>query len=123
MKDIQYLGQLVELYRNAGESQMALFLGSGANGGSWAREHPACAGRPKLSRALFNHFQTEPRLVPDFEARGMRRNPKVGRVLTTNYGFFFSAAWPRYTSMRQSWRPMTRASKGTRPKGAGPVGA
>jgi hypothetical protein len=37
--------------------------------------------------------------------RSMCRNPKVGRVLTTNYDFFFGAAWPRYTST--DWRPRT----------------
>jgi len=55
------------------------------------------------------------------KARSMRRNPKVGRVLTTNYDFFFSAAWPRYTSMRQNWWPVTWASGGTRPEAARPI--
>jgi hypothetical protein len=51
----------------------------------------------------------------------MRRNPKIARVLTTNYDFFFGATWPRYTSMRNSWWPSTKTSTGTRLEGAGPI--
>ena len=198
MRGVRNFDQLLELYRNAEDSQIALFLGSGVNGGSWAKEHPACASWPKLLRALDDHFHTENRLKTGLEAcnadwirvaakllddkdrevviraideavysgvfrdptirirtprkhkvltwtvlrrmdtlqatvcfsaaisnptkaRSMRRNPKLGRVLTTNYDFFFSAAWPRYTSMRQSWWPVTWASTGTRPDSAGPI--
>ncbi len=62
------LDQLVELYRNAGDNQIALFLGAGVNGGSWAREYPACANWPKLLRALDKHFHAEPRLKTDIDA-------------------------------------------------------
>jgi hypothetical protein len=55
------------------------------------------------------------------KARSMRRNPKIARVLTTNYDFFFGAAWPRYTSMRSSWWPETRTSTGTRLESARPI--
>lgn len=198
MTGVTNLDQLVELYRNAEDSQIALFLGSGVNGGSWAKEHSACASWPELLRALDKHFHTEShlengveprdadwisvaaRLLDDKDrravikaideavysgvfrdptirvrtprkhkiltwsvlrrmdtlratvcfsaaigdpakARSMRRNPKVDRVLTTNYDFFFSAAWPRYTSMRQTWWPVTWASAGTRLEGARPI--
>ncbi len=50
-----------------------------------------------------------------------RRNPKVGRVLTTNYDFFFGAAWPRYTSMKESWWPRTGKSKSTDHGSAHPI--
>ncbi|MBN2350675.1 MAG: SIR2 family protein [Bacteroidales bacterium] len=53
--------------------------------------------------------------------RSMRRNPKVGRILTTNYDFFFSAAWPRYTSMKQNWWPVTWKSAGSHLDKAGQI--
>jgi hypothetical protein len=53
--------------------------------------------------------------------RSMRRNPKVGRVLTTNYDFFFGAAWPRYTSMSESWWPVTWKSSEPLPEGVGEI--
>jgi hypothetical protein len=53
--------------------------------------------------------------------RSMRRNPKVGRILTTNYDFFFGAAWPRYTSMTNSWWPVTWKSSDSLPEGVGAI--
>jgi len=192
------LDQISELYRHAKNDQIALLLGSGVNGGLWAKQYPACASWPELLRALDKHFHTKPRLSDDLinsnadwisvaaklledkdrqeiiqaidlaiypgvfrnpalrtktsrkhkvlswtvlkkmatlsasvcfsaaiqeptRARSMCRNPKVGRVLTTNYDFFFSAAWPRYTSMRKSWWPATWSSSGSLLEGAGPI--
>lgn len=57
---------------------------------------------------------------PDKE-RSMRRNPKVGRILTTNYDFFFSAAWPRYTSMKKKWWPRTWRSESINSDDANPI--
>ena len=53
--------------------------------------------------------------------RSMRRNPKVGRILTTNYDFFFSAAWPRYTSMKNKWWPRTWKSQSNESNSACPI--
>ncbi len=194
------LDQLRELYRTSGEKEIALFLGAGVNGGSWATKHPACASWPELLKTLGKCFQREDhfnkkalnatgndwinsasRLLDGLDrvevakaidyfiyagmfstpagrmktprkhrvmkwtilkqmptlcaavcfsaaigphpakARSMRRNPKIARVLTTNYDFFFGSSWPRYTSMKRSWWPATRTSTGSRFESAGPI--
>ncbi|HEY5731890.1 MAG TPA: SIR2 family protein [Anaerolineales bacterium] len=53
--------------------------------------------------------------------RSMYRNPKVGCILTTNYDFFFSAAWPRYTSMKNKWWPRTWKSQSYKSNSACPI--
>ncbi len=192
------LNNLINLYRKAKDDQMALFLGSGVNGGIWAKSHPACASWPMLLTEAGKHFHSMNHLEAILKLYGhdwinaadkifhrqdrrkvvemideaiyldvfydltkrrsklkkhkvlpwrilkkmktlcatvgftaaindpskkcsMRRNPKVGRVLTSNYDFFFGAAWPRYTSMSKSWWPVTWASTALLKEGTGPI--
>jgi hypothetical protein len=55
------------------------------------------------------------------KGRSARRNPRIDRILTTNYDFFFGAAWPRFRSMAKSWKTTTWASRHKPHKSAGPI--
>lgn len=48
--------------------------------------------------------------VKAFSERGptFKRNPRVGRVLTTNYDFFFGAGWTRYETFKAHWQIRTQ---------------
>ncbi len=62
------LDRLIELYRNSEDNELALFLGAGVNGGSWAERHLACASWPKLLNALSEYFQRQDRLEAALKA-------------------------------------------------------
>ena len=66
---VENLKELVRIYQKAKDDEFALFLGSGVNGGTWAKEHLACSSWPELLRALDNHFHLKPRLKNNLEDR------------------------------------------------------
>ena len=75
---------------------------------------------PTLQAAVGFCSEIKP-LEPEIISWRFKRSWKIGKVITTNYDFFFGAAWTRYEGFSKQWKVETPFSTSDLREGQAPI--